>query len=259
MTAGCGRLHDQLFVIVDSVDCERIDVAAGRAENNKAAVLLRNIALKTQHIGQSDFRNPAAADRGDAGAADFLEDDGLAVGPDDLVDRRARDGEILSCDGNRQRWDDGQRQRHSEGHAGSDADAAVDLDDAADPLDVRANHVHADAAAGNGGHFLGGRKAGLEDQGELFARAQVRCLGLIDHASGNRLLEQLLAVDAAPVVLDIDQDLVAGLARRNAQDADFALAGLEALGGKLDAVIDRVADDVRQRVASVCMLAVNAP
>ena len=39
--------------------------------------------------------------------------------------------------------------------------------DAADPLDIGADHVHADAAAGNGGDLAGGGKAGREDQRQL--------------------------------------------------------------------------------------------
>ena len=129
------------------------------------------------------------------------------------------------------------------------AGRAVDLDDAADPLDVGADHVHADAAAGNRGDFLGGRQAGFEDQRQLLARAQLRGGGLVEDAGGDRFFDQPLAVDAAAVVLDVDQDLVARLARRDGQHADLALAGLQPLGRRLDAVIDRVADDVGQRIA----------
>ena len=56
-------------------------------------------------------------------------------------------GEMLAADRHRQRRDDGQRERHAQGHAGAAADGRIDLDDAADALDVGADHVHADAAA----------------------------------------------------------------------------------------------------------------
>ena len=78
---------------------------------------------------------------------------------------------------------------------------------------------------------------------------KLRRVGLLDDPGADRLFDQLLAVDAAAVVLDVDQDLVARLARRDRQDADLALAGLQPLGGLFDAVIDRVADDVGQRIA----------
>ena len=96
---------------------------------------------------------------------------------------------------------------------------------------------------------LRGRQSGFENQGELLARAELRRVGLFDRSRGDCLFDQPLAVDPAAVVLDIDQDLVAGLARRNAQYADFALAGLEPFRRRLDPVIHRVADDVGQRIA----------
>ena len=150
---------------------ERIDVAAGRPKHDQGAVLLLDLAFEAEDFGKRDFGNAAAADGRDAGAAEMLERDALAVGADDLLDRRARDREMLAGDRNRQRRDDGQGQRNAQGHARAFAEPAVDLDDAADPLDVRADDVHADAAAGDRGDFLGGRKPGLENQRQLLARA----------------------------------------------------------------------------------------
>ena len=49
------------------------------------------------------FGHAAAADGRDAGAAEMLERDALAVGANDLLDRRARNREMLAADRNRQR------------------------------------------------------------------------------------------------------------------------------------------------------------
>ncbi len=49
--------------------------------------------------------------------------------------------------------------------------------------------------------------------------------------------------------MDVDQNLVARLACRDGEDADFALAHLQTLGGSFNPVIDGVADDMRQRIA----------
>ena len=137
--------------------------------------------------------------------------------------------------------------RISEPHAL--AAPGVDLDDAADPLDIGADDVHADAAAGNGGDLAGGRQAGGEDQRHLLLeREAVGAVGR-DDAGADRLADQRVAVDAAAVVGHLDQDLVAGLARRDAQIAGLVLAGLGPALLVLDAMIDRVADDVGQRIA----------
>ena len=204
---------------------------------------------EAEDVGKRDFGHPAAADGGDAGAAEAVERHRFAVGADDLLDRRARNGEMLRADRHGQRRDDGQGQRHPQRHPRALARRAVDLDDAADPLDVGADHVHADPAAGDCGDFAGGRQAGFEDQRQLLARAEQGGLVLGGDARGNRLFDQLLAVDAAAVVLDVDQNLVARLAGGDGEDADLALAGLHPLGRGLDAVVDGVADDVGQGIA----------
>ena len=50
------------------------------------------------------------------------------------------------------------------------------IDDAADTLDVGADHIHAYASAGDGRNLLRRRKTGLENQGQLLASGQLRCL-----------------------------------------------------------------------------------
>jgi hypothetical protein len=155
----------------------------------------------------------------------------------------------MRADGDRQRRNDRQSQRHAQGHAGPRTRRAVDLDDAANPLDVGADHVHADTAAGDRRDLLRSRQPGLEDQRQLLARAELGRIFLFQETGVERLGYQLLAVDAAPVVFDIDEDLVARLARRYGEDPDLPLAGLQPVGRHFDPVIHRVADDVRERIA----------
>src|SRR4029079_11233687 len=144
----------------------------------------------------------------------------------------------------RQCRDDGQSQRNTQSHARALAELAVDLDDAADPLDVRADDVHPDAAAGNGRDLARRGKAGLEDQRETLPVGQSSPTALVQGSRGDRLLDQLLPVDSAAVIVDVDQDLVARLACRDGENSDLAFAGLEPFRGKLDPVVDGVADDV---------------
>src|SRR5438270_6864048 len=122
-------------MVVDAVDGERIDVAAGRAEHDQSAVLHLDVAFKAEDFSKRDLGNAAAADRRDAGPAYVLERDRLAIGADDLLDRRPRDGKVLRADRYRQRRDDRQRQRDAQSHPRALAQLAVDLDDPADPLD----------------------------------------------------------------------------------------------------------------------------
>ena len=67
--------------------------------------------------------------------------------------------------------------------------ARLQLDRAADLLDVGPHHVHADAAAGDAGHLFGGREAGREDEAAGSAARVMRGeLGLGRQAVLERLL-----------------------------------------------------------------------
>ena len=70
---GSSGLYHQLFVIVDAVDGERINVAAGRAEHDQSTVLYFDLAFEAEDLGERNFGDAAAADRCDAGAAELLE------------------------------------------------------------------------------------------------------------------------------------------------------------------------------------------
>src|SRR3546814_18441794 len=62
--------------------------------------------------------------------------------------------------------------------------------------------------------------------------------------------DKLVGIDAAAVVEEFDDDLIARLTRRYGEAAVLALARGAALGGGFDTVIERVADDVAQRIAN---------
>ena len=91
---------------------------------------------------------------------------------------------------------------------------ALQLDGAADLLDVGAHHVHADAAAGDAGHLGGGGEAGAEDELLDLLLGHGREFGLGGQPGGERLLLDLVDVEAAAVVGDLDDDMAAFVDRR---------------------------------------------
>ena len=115
--------------------------------------------------------------------------------------------------------------------------------------DVALDDVHADAAAGQVGDLVGGGEARLEDEAEDLAVGQ-RAAGF-DQAALDCLGQDLVALQAAAVVADLDDDaagVVVGVQR------DRALRGLAARDAHvrgLDAVVDRVAHQVRQRIGDL--------
>lgn len=70
----------------------------------------------------------------------------------------------------------------------------------------------------------------------------------LDEAGGFRLGANPFTIDTAAVVLDRDDHFAAGLAGRKRHRAGFDLAGGKALGGRFEAVIDRVAHQMHQRI-----------
>ena len=120
-------------------------------------------------------------------------------------------------------------------------------DRAAQRLDVAAHHVHADAAAGEVGDLLGGGEAGLEDQlaGSRSSggvtpcstrpRSQARCSTL------SRWMPRPSSLMRITMLPDSWQAASVSRALRR-------LAGGQALLGRLQAVVQRVAHQVHQRV-----------
>jgi hypothetical protein len=94
---------------------------------------------------------------------------------------------------------------------------------------------------------LRGREARREDQQVDLFLGQLR-IGR-DEALFDGLGQHALAVDAAPVVGDADQDAARTVFGRKREGAFRVLAAGEALLGRLDAVVDGVADEVGERLA----------
>ncbi len=147
------------------------------------------------------------------------------------------------------RRQDRQRQRHLDRRGQAAPGDIVQPDAAADLLDVGAHHVHADAAARRGGRLIAGRQPRLEDQVEprpLVERAELRRPRRLLR---DALRQQLGGIDPLPVVGHLDDDAIARLARHDRQPPGLGLARSPSRLGRLDAMVDRIAHDMDQRIA----------
>src|SRR5215472_6842318 len=149
------------------------------------------------------------------------------------------------------RWGDDERQRHLERELGALAGLALHLDFAVEGAEIRADHVEADAAAGEFGFHGGGGKAGVE---KLFAQVAfgeaIRGFVRNEAAIDGTLLDTGI-VNATAVVFDFDVDVVAAVI---GTEGDLALLGF-ARGGadmrEFDAVRDGIADEVNERIGDL--------
>src|SRR5215472_6531459 len=149
------------------------------------------------------------------------------------------------------RWGDDERQRHLERELGALAGLALHLDFAVEGAEIRADHVEADAAAGEFGFHGGGGKAGVE---KLFAQVAfgeaIRGFVRNEAAIDGTLLDTGI-VNAAAVVFDFDVDVVAAVV---GAEGDLALLGFARGGADLrefDAVRDGIADEMNERIGDL--------
>ena len=125
----------------------------------------------------------------------------------------------------------------------------LDHDLAAELADLLAHGVHADAAARDVAGRLRRGEARGEEQLDRAAHVDVRRGVLVDHAEGQGLLGHRLGVDPVAVVADLDDHAAAGVAGGDLDRALARLAGGQPVVGQLEAVVDRVAHEVHERVA----------
>ncbi len=173
---------------------------------------------------------------------------GLRRGADELHHADLRDGEPLGAAFDDKGGDDGQRQRNLDREDGARAGGRLDLDGAADLLDVRTHDVHADAAAGDVGHGLRRGETRPENQlVDVLGRHRFG-FGDADQAVGDRLLTNFLRWQALAVVRNADDDMPAFVEGAQLDPTVLDLAGRPAALDRLQPVIARVADHVGQRI-----------
>ena len=167
---------------------------------------------------------------------------------DQLRERALGQREALVDAAHDERGNNGQRERNAQAQGGSLAGAGVDFDFAADFFDVGADHVHAHAAAADVGDGGGGGEAGQKDELQQFALAELGGAVGGDEAALDGLLADFFDGDAGAVVGDFDDDVAAFVAGAQLESSFGILARGLAHFGRFDAVIERVADGVGERV-----------
>ena len=243
------RLDDDLLGVADRID-NQSELPAIRVEHDDADDAVAGSTLDAQFAVQGDDRQQVATQPVERRAAHMFEALLRLCGLEahELDERRLRNGKAFAARVHDQRRDDGERERDLDAQGGAQPDATLDVDRAADALDVRAHHVHADATAGNVADLLRRREPRQEHQLDgLVVVEPCRLLGGHD-AARYGLLPHAVRIDAGTVVCNLDVDLPALVERTQHQVPLRRLSASDAVGRRLDAMVHRVAHDVRQRV-----------
>jgi hypothetical protein len=179
--------HDLLGVehVVDS----HAELAAAHLHHDHELGLAGRSAFSPRKAGEVDQRQQAVAQAQHTGVVDRLDAVlGVPAGAHQLAHAELRDGEALAARPDDHRGDDRQRQRDLDGEGGA---APLDGDQvhlAADLLDVGADHVHADTAAGEVCDRLRGGEARCEDEAVNLGVGQARHVSRADQALGDGLV-----------------------------------------------------------------------
>ena len=203
-------------------------------------------AVRAEHAAEADERKRLAAQTQDAlalaGARALRQLHAL----DDAVDG---DDVGLRADAHAEAFDDRERERKADLDRRPGIGPALDRDRSPHRRDAFPDDVHAHAPARPLGDALRGRESGLEHQPVQLRVGQL--LRVLGEAAAPRLLDDAAAIEAGSVVGELDDDR-SGLAPGRERDG---AAGVLALGaadlGRLDPVMQGVADHVGQRVAQV--------
>ena len=162
-----------------------------------------------------------------------------------LLDHRGGQRPQASAGAHQDRLRDRQRERQVEIELRALARGGLDLDPATERGDLAAHDVHADAAAGDLRHLRGRREPWLE---QAFDELLLGRLGVLrDQADRTGALADAVEIDAAAVVRELDQDFVADLLHGERDLAGLRLAGLLPRVARLEAVVERIAQQVLER------------
>ncbi len=164
-------------------------------------------------------------------------------------DRDQRDDVRLRADRDGLAIDDRQSQWQGDDEARAFTTFGAQLDLASQLLHVTADDVHANAATRNVRGFFGSRKSGEEDQIVNLFIGQ----GIVgpDEIARARLGHDPILVESGAVIGDFHGDVAASVARIQMHGAERRLARGDTCIGRLDAVIDTVADEVDERIADL--------
>src|SRR5437764_10900605 len=208
---GRHRLDYDFFRMKHAVDHDAEGLAADLRHHDEAVLGIgRGAVIDPEQLLEVHQRQQLVAQSKHRRILDALDAVlGIGARPHQFHDRQLGYGEAVAGGFHDQGRDDGKRQRDFDGDRRTFAGYRLDVDGAADLVDVSAHHVHADAAARDGGDGGGGREARGKDELVDLGFRHLLELGLADEPVGDSFGLDLLGVEPATVVGDANDDVAA--------------------------------------------------
>ena len=240
---GRHRLDDDFFSVEHAVDHDAEGLIADLGYDDEAVLRIGGSAVvnfeQLLEVHQRQQLVPQTQYRGVLDAFDTML--GVGARADQLDHRQLRDRKAVAGGFHYQRRDDRKRKRDLDSDGRTLPGHRLDLDGAADLLDIGADHVHANTAAGDACDSRGGGEARREDELVDLRFAHLLQLGLADETVGECLGLDPLGVEPATVVGNADDDVAAFMIGRQADGTLLGFACGRPLGRGLQPVIGGVA------------------
>src|SRR5208282_2677717 len=240
---------DYDFVLAQHLFHDDANLAIRHAHEHQAEIAVHGFERRQLQLAVQahDFGDQVAHARVQLSSHFF---DFFRLDAPDFLDGGERESEHGGGAAHEQRLGDDQRQRDLQHEEGAGAALRAHFDLAVQRGDVGAHHVEAHAATREFGLAVGRREARVEQDIAQVAFGQFVCHFLRNQANLDGVLAHALVINAAAVVFDFDEDVVAAVV--GAQDHPPALrfSGGLPFGRVFNPVRHGVADQVHQRVVN---------
>ena len=208
--------HDQTDLAIAGVGHHHVEVTVDGFQRRQP-----EIAVEAHDFGDH------VANLGEQLAADVFDFVGAQAA--NFFDHRQRQSEAGRSAAHEERGRDDQRQRNFQREGRARARRALNIDFAVQRVEIGAHDVEADAAAGKFGLYRSRRKSRMEKHFAQIAFGKTIGGFRGYQAAFDRALPHALVIDAAPVVLHFDVNVIAAVISAQADFADFRLARCNAV------------------------------
>src|SRR6056297_3221660 len=239
-------LYNRLLLAEDLVDEQAETVFLILQHDQNAICQLPGIGVFVEDVVQPYDRQEVFPETGQflsvRGDGDMLHF--RAVG---FQNRQSRDNAGGRADADDHAVDDCQGQRNPQVDFGSLTFDTADVDFALDLFQIFLDYVHPHASTGDVGDFCGRRKPRSENQVVDLFVAQVTAVPF-NNPFADRLFQNLCLVQTAAVIFDGDPDLSLLVPGGQPNGSLLLFAGSGPFFGGFQAVVERIAQQVDQRV-----------
>ena len=241
------RLDDDLAAAFEGIGEQRRRALAGADQHERDGVFLIGQCRRRAADEAAEVLDPI----GDAAVVELrlvlgqVLQDLLSRQSSDALHRRQRQRERLLADVHDQRMGDRKRVRQTNQEPRALSRRRLDPHRATELLHLVVDDVHADAAPGRLCELAGRAEAGLQNQLHRLVVADLLPVG--EQSLLQRLAPDRREIEPAAVVGDLDEHLAAFALDLERHAAQLGLTALFARSGRLDAVRDRVAQQVLER------------